>query len=188
MGTRGPVPAREEERRRANAPAHPILKLGAEEMAALPFPIDLAPEPPKLEELQAEVAEEIDYDKPDRSGKWHPYVRELHERLQRDPSRVWNGPAAMALDLVMLENLDRLLKPRVAKVVPVEDGDPYVIYDAVAMTGAEMAAVLKWASARGLYEADRLRIQKEITFYSEPENRSEAAVLSLVQDRDAFAG
>lgn len=154
MGTRGPAPSREEERRRANEPVHTITKLGPDDLANLPFPIDLAPEPPDPA---------IDGD----GEEWHPYARELWERLKTDPSRVWQGPAAWALDMAMCEQLSRLLKPRVAGIQPAtEFGEGGPIYEKIPMNGAEMASLLKWASARGLYEADRLRISKEITFHS----------------------
>ena len=154
MGARGPAPVREEERRRVNAPEHPVTKLGPDELEALPFDVDLSPEPP--DPLI------------DRDGeKWHPYAQELWERLQRDPSRVWQGPAAMALDMAMCEQLSRLLQPRVAGIQPASEfGEGGPVFEKIPMNGSEMAAILKWASARGLYEADRLRINKEITFYS----------------------
>lgn len=194
MGTRGPAPAREAERRRTNEPDHPIVKMGPEEMAALPFPIDLSPTPPDPRDFQPEEDEQSTGRstilKRDKNG-WHPYATHLWEKLQSDPSRAWNGPAAIALDLAMCENLSRLLMPRIAATLPAtEYGPGEVIYERLPINGSEMAALLKWASARGLYETDRLRIGKEITFYAQSDGvpAPEAAkghVISIRKNRKA---
>lgn len=187
MGTRGPAPARSDERRRANEPDTPITKYDVDKLSSLPFPIDLAPEPPSPTELAAREADD----------GWHPYATYLWEQLQRDPSRAWTGPAAMAVDLAMCENLSRLLMPRVAATIqPSEQGPGEVVYERLPLNGSEMAALMKWAAARGLYEADRLRIGKEVTFYSISDavpqaatGTDDAAVISIKRNRrEALAG
>lgn len=188
----GPPPVREAERRRRNEPPRPITHLGPDDFTRLG--IDTSPQPPDPERLQPNDSPE-DLETPegrrtvaDTNG-WHPFATELYERLQRDPSAKWNGPAAQAMDMIMCEALSRLLLPRLAGMVPgttTTPGSP--IYDFVAMNGAEMAAVLKWASARGLYEGDRLRIGKEIEFFKDVDNREPATVTQITQNReDIFA-
>lgn len=192
MGERGRAPARSEERRRRNEPEHPIIKLGPAELAAANLGIDLSPEPPDVDAL-LEADQEIEYSKePDQTAGWHPYARELWERLQTDPSRLWNGPAAMALDLVMCETISRHLMPQVTGTIAGNEFvDSQVVYGKVPMNGATIAAIMKWASGRGLYENDRLRIQKEVTFHASagapdvsPGDGSN--VTSIVQNRRAI--
>ena len=167
--------------------------MGPEEMSRLPFQIDLAPQPPDPRDFMPEEDEENDGRSViltrDQNG-WHPYATYLWEQLQVDPSRAWNGPAAMALDLAMCENLSRLLMPRIAATIPAsEHGPGEVVRDRVPLNGSEMAAILKWASSRGLYENDRLRIGKEITFYAQtgetkvPGHNRSGRVISIKKNR-----
>jgi hypothetical protein len=148
---------REAERRRyPDAGARKIEHVGPEQTRDLPFEVDLAPEAPSPVE------------------DWHPMARELWDALQRDPSRMWTGPAAWAANLTMCENLSRMLSPRVVR-------------EAIPFNGAETAGFLKWMSMAGIYEPDRLRMQKEITFYPTGEQTT-APVLDIVRDRTAALG
>lgn len=156
----GPAPARSEERRRRNAPKNEILKVKPD--SHLPFKVDFAPEPPEASE------------------DWHPYVIDLYESLKADPSRLWTGPTAWAANFVMCENLSRLLNPRVAGIIQASEfGEAEVVREEIPLNGSELAGVLKWLSMVGVYEENRLRIAKEITFHAPPE---QAAVV----DADAI--
>ena len=171
MGTRGPAPVRAAERRRTPEPGtRAIEEIGPEQTRDLPFEVDLAPEPPAAVE------------------EWHPIALELWESLQRDPSRMWTGPAAWAASLAMCENLSRMLSPRIAATtMNTETGAVEVIREAIPFNGAETAGFLKWMSMAGIYEPDRLRMQKEITFYPVGEQAS-APVFDIVRDRTAALG
>ena len=201
MGFAGPAPARADERRRTNEPTQPITKLGPDQLAALPFPIELNPVPPDPKQFLPDERHFGEDDLDARGNKkrgtaiirdengWHPYATYLWEQLQVDPSRAWAGPASMALDLAMCEQLSRLLMPRIAATIPASEYGPgEVIYERVAMNGSEMTALLKWASSRALYENDRLRIGKEVTFHAiNPDGAvpvaGEAPVISIHRDR-----
>lgn len=147
MGTRGPAPRREGERRRRNAPDHPIVKMSRDDLQALPFEIDLEPEPPAAEE------------------KWHPLVQEFWTALQHDPARKWMTSADWAAAKLHFESISRDLKPQVVSVS--EDGEP--VMAVVPIKGANLAAYQKFLAAIGVMEANRLRIQKEITLFPPPE-------------------
>lgn len=167
MATYGPTPARDAERRRRNAPPHPIVKVGPDAAEQLPFRLNFAPEPPAA---------------PDH---WHPFVIDLWEGLLADPARLWMGTGAWATNFVMCENLSRMLLPRIAATIPAgEGGEAQVIREEIPLAGSELAGVIKWLEKVGIYEGDRLRIQKEITFHPAPKVDTEATD-DIVADRRA---
>lgn len=135
MGERGPAPRRDAERRRTNEPAHPIIKMGPEQLAALPFEVELNPEPPV------------------EGSHWTPVVAELWESLKVDPARKWMTSADWALTKVVLELLNQAMTA--------EDADGVLI----GVNGATQSAVLKHMASIGITEASRLRLQKEITLF-----------------------
>lgn len=135
MGDRGPTPRRDDERRRRNAPDHPIVKLTAAELALLPFEIDLEPSPP-------EVGEE-----------WPEVLQDLWDALQKDPARKWMTAADWALTKVVMEIT------ALAMGAKDENGD------LIGVNGSQQAALLKHMSSIGITEAARLRLQKEITLF-----------------------
>jgi hypothetical protein len=146
MGDRGPAPRRDAERRRRNAPAHPIVKMGPDELRSLGFEVDLNPEPPAAVE------------------EWHPLVMELWEALQVDPARMWMTSADWMATKIVCETLSRDLKPQVVGVT--EAGD--VVRAVVPVKGANQTAILKHLASIGVTEAARLRLQKEITLHPAP--------------------
>src|SRR5687768_7217341 len=79
VAARGQTPRRDGERRRRNKVEGGGMnaQVGPDELNALPFEVDLAPEPPDLASLLAQDAE------------WHPLVRAVWEGMQTDPARKW---------------------------------------------------------------------------------------------------
>ena len=167
-GKRGPAPKREAERNRVNKPEDGItpVEMTDKELAALPFEVELLVEPPPA---------------PEGKEAWHKIAEQIYSALLRDPARIWMGPAGWAVAYLMCENISRHLKPVVVGVVDggidPETGDRlagHVARDVVPMKGTDIAAVLKWASAVGVNEGDRLGMRKEITF-NEAQTRAPGA-------------
>lgn len=136
----GPAPLPDDVRQRRNVPASgEQTKVGADDM---PDYVDLNPTPPEPNE------------------KWHPVAREIYDALLTDPARMNMTSADWALSKMMIENISRDMKPQVVATIPgtVQDGIAIpgdVIRDTVAMNGARMAAVLKWAAMINLTDAAR---------------------------------
>lgn len=191
MSEYGPPPLKSEERRRTNEPAHPIWKLGPDELKALPFAIDLDPTPPPLPSKSGEQAWKDAH--PDRH--WGRLVTELFEAVKVDPMRAWMTSADWATLMVMLEDLDRELKPQVVGITPVtyskeaeeDTGNGTIggeaITAVVPMKGAKMSALVNFLKAIGIGEANRLRMQKEIQLFSDHKPATQAGAGDIVGNR-----
>jgi hypothetical protein len=136
MGERGPAPRREEERRRTNEPVTPVTKLSAEQLASLPFEIDLTPAQPSPE------------------AGWNELVRDLWDALAVDPARKWMTAADWAATKIVLDILSTALGATDSEgnVIPV--------------SGNVQTAFLKHLATIGVTEQARLRIGKEITLFA----------------------
>ncbi len=148
-GRPGPVPRREDERRRTNAPDHPIAKLGTEQLGELPFEVDLTPEPPAV---------------PENEAPWHWVVQRFYDDLQRDPARKWMTAADWAATALFCEAISRELSEQIVNV----SKEGVVTKDTVPPKGATLSAFLKLLEHIGVTEAARLRLQKEITLFPPP--------------------
>lgn len=163
-GKPGPIPMRSEERQRRNEPEQPILSTTVEDIEAanLPFPIELNPTPP---------AKDVVYE------RWHPLAKELWDSLVKSPESMWMTSAGWALARIMVEQLDRELKPQYVGTRPggwVEDPDDpeSKVWDAggpiievIPMKGATLAAHHKIWASMGLLEGDRRRMGREVTLH-----------------------
>lgn len=187
MGERGPVPLRDDERRRANAPDHPIWKLGHEELKAMPFKIDLNPTPPELPTKSGEQRWKDEH--PDRH--WGRLVTGWYEAIKVDPMVAWMTSADWGALMILLEDLDRELKPQVVGITPatysqqldeVIGGQP--VLAVVPMKGAKLSAVVNFLKAFGIGEANRLRMQKEVQLFADHQpTTSGAGGDDIVSDR-----
>lgn len=146
MGDRGPAPRRDAERRRVNAPAHPIVKMGQAELQRLPFAVDMEPEPPAAGE------------------HWEPKVKDFWAALIADPARKWMTSADWEATYMHFESMSRDLGEQVVGIT--EHGT--VVKDRVPIKGANLGAYQKWFATIGVGEANRLRMQKEITLFPPP--------------------
>jgi hypothetical protein len=145
MGTRGPAPRREAEVRRTNNKGK-AEQLDREQLQTLPFEVDVDPEPPAM---------------PDH---WLPMIKEFWASLLRDPARKWMTSADWGAALLHFESMHRDLAPQVVGVT--EQGE--VVKDIVPIKGANLGAYQKFLATIGVGEANRLRIQKEITMFPRP--------------------
>lgn len=173
MADYGPPPLRSEERQRTNSPAHEIWKLGPDELKAMPFDIDLSPSAPELPTKSGLN----DWKRENPDAHWGFFVTEWYERIKTDPMVVWMTSADWGALFILLEDLDRELKPQVVGISPAsyskeaeeDTGNGMiggeVITAVVPMKGAKLSAVVNFLKAFGIGEANRLRMQKEIQLF-----------------------
>lgn len=153
-GTRGPIPARSEERRRRNEPETPVVKTGPDVFTKVEaFDIDLAPGQPEMDE------------------GWHELAKEFWRALATSPEAVWMTSAGWAVAKIGAEQLSRELKPQVVGIsegYTDDDGETHQagpIFAKVPMKGAAFAAHQKLWASLGLTEGDRRRMGHEITLH-----------------------
>lgn len=145
MGTRGPAPRREAEVRRRNNKGT-AQQVERDELQRLPFEVDVDPEPPAM---------------PDH---WVPMVKEFWQMLLRDPARKWMTAGDWGAALLHFESMSRDLADQVVGIT--EKGE--VVKDKVPIKGANLGAYQKFLAVIGIGEANRLRIQKEVTLFPRP--------------------
>lgn len=168
----GPPPSRSDKRKRKNTLDYEVVEITPENVDDLPIPVDLDPVWPQPKEYES----------------WNPLVKEIWDRLRTDPSATWTSGAAMAFDAVMCEQLHRLLEPRVAGVIPAsEHGPGELVHEKIPLTGTEMNGIMKWLSSIGVFEADRLRLHREITFYAQRRQEAEESDAALAEVYDIVA-
>lgn len=171
---RGPMPKRDDERVNRNPKAGgDAIQLGPEELARLPFDVELMVEPPEAHE------------------KWEPGARQLYDALLRDPARMWMGPADWATAWLMCENISRELAPQYVAVaeggVNLETGEKEsdrVVRERLPIKGASLTAYIKWMSSQGIGEASRLALRKEVTFHEAPAQLASVSELDVVDTRE----
>lgn len=147
---RGPAPKDPEVRQRRNIPAAGVgTKVTPDQMPAY---VDTNPTPPEP------------------NPTWHPVAREIWDGLLSDPARMNMTTADWALSKMMVENISRDMYPQVvatiAATVDSETGTVIpgeAIRESVAMNGARMAAVLKWAAMINLTDSARRSVGLHIT-------------------------
>jgi hypothetical protein len=133
VGERGPVPKREEERRRRNK--KPKATKPAEPKATKP------PRPPK----------------PDKD--WHPVAKRFFNSLAASGQSEFYEASDWAMAYVLAESMSRDLEEQVV-AVPEKTGEP--VYAKVPMKGASLSAYLKGMAALMMSEAERRRAGVEL--------------------------
>lgn len=158
MGSRGPVPKRSDQRRRANKPAGPPPKSGRgssrNDWAAYALSIGVVvPEGASRSEIFAAVAEQHDPD-------WHPLARQLFDSLSKSGQAVFYQPSDWAMARVVAESISRELSPQPMVVRLGEEA--FIEWVALPPKGASLAAWLKASSVLGMTEGDRRRMGIEL--------------------------
>lgn len=169
MGSRGPTPRREAERRRRNKPeTGEIAKIGPDVLADLPFEIDWAPEPP---DVAIGADEEV---------AWHPMITEFWESMKRDPARQWMTAGDWAATMLFCETMSRELRDQVVGVTQTGEA----VFGKIPPKAGTLTAFLKLLEHIGVTESARLRIQKEVTLFPLGE-RDDAEVRDIAGARRA---
>lgn len=171
---RGPAPKRDAERARANKPAGgDAIVLTPEDMATLPFEVELLVEPPEPNE------------------NWHETAKQVYEATLRDPVRIWMGPLDWATHWFMCENLHREMSPQYVATLDDPDGmlDPKdrVVREEIPMKGATITAYMKWFGMIGVGESSRLALRREVTFHqAAAPDLASVTDLDIVDDREGL--
>lgn len=170
VGTRGPAARRDAERRRRNKVegGGEADHIGPEDLKALPFEVNLAPEPPDLAEALAD------------ESAWHPLIATMWEEMKFDPARKWMTSGDWAALAIFCETLSRELEEQIITVT--KEGIP--VKGKIPVKGATLGAYLKLLEHLGVTESGRLRLRKEVTLF--PERGPElAAVTDIGAAREA---
>lgn len=90
---------------------------------------------------------------------WHPVAKTWYESLAKSGQRIYYQPSDWATAYLLAESISRDLKPQ---FVGVNEESGEVIYEAIPLKGASLAAYLKGFSSLMATEGDRRRLQLEL--------------------------
>lgn len=138
MGTRGPAPKRDAERRRTNEKALPTTTV---DIAAL-------------------AKEEVTI--PEANGDWHPVAINWYESLPRSGQAVFYEPSDWATAYVLAETLSRELSPQPVMSTDPQTGEVTIEWIKMPIKGASLTAILKGMTALMVTEGDRRRLSIEL--------------------------
>jgi hypothetical protein len=138
MGTRGPVPKRDAERRRTNEKA---IETTHVEIDETDVPTFSAPEPDE---------------------NWHSVARQLWDSFLTSGQRFLLEPSDWALLFVACEDLSREMKPRKINLGLDGRGDPIIVEANLPMPGGKLSALVKMMGNLLATEGDRRRMAIEI--------------------------
>lgn len=170
----GPPPKKEQERRRRN-------KDGVETMVI---------------NLDETLAGEVEIPLPDEN--WEPLTRSFYESFTRSGQAIWMEPTDWMTAYMLMEVLDRWLKPQDVKVGQIGSegaekggGDVTYVFEQkiIAMPGATLNSILKGLTALMATEGDRrrLRIELERKKRLDEALSGDGVVVDIVQKRaDVF--
>lgn len=133
MGSRGPVPKRSDQRRRANKPATPSGTISK-------APAAVVVEAPKTDD------------------EWHPIARRWFDSLRESGQSRFYEPSDWATAYLIAESISRDLRPQVVGVT--ERGEAVV--ETIPLKGASLSAYLKAFGNLLTTEGDRRRASVEL--------------------------
>jgi hypothetical protein len=138
MGTRGPAPKRDAERRRTNE-----------------RPVDT-----KTVETDDTFTRAVVI--PDPDPDWHKVARRVWDSFPESATSVLLEPSDWAILFLACEDLSRELKPRKVQIGIDGGGDPIIVEASLPMPGAKLNAILKLMGNLLATEGDRRRLQIEV--------------------------
>jgi hypothetical protein len=177
MGARGPVPKRDEQRRRRNKPKTATTKAPAtpKTAAAKKKTTSTAKRPAR------EPANGI----PRADADWHPAAKRWYESLKKSGQSKFYVASDWATAWIIAESLSRDLKPQVVGVVE-ETGE--VVRAIIPLKGASLAAYLKAMTSLLATEGDRRRVGIELERENRGSGQTDRPVTVLSDYRDRLAG
>lgn len=156
MGSRGPVPKRSDQRRRANKPATAAGKVSKAPAASK----STAPEACK---------------------EWHPVALRWYESLALSGQSAFYEPSDWATAYLVAESISRDLSPQFVGVTAGNDSEP--IYEVIPLKGASLAAYLKAFGNLLTTEGDRRRASLELQRGEVVDADEEASVTAMADYR-----
>lgn len=164
---RGPVPKRSEERRRRNKDDTELVKVNLDDLLAGEVEI---PVPPKRwDAVDPETGEIYTLDEPE--WYWEPITMSLWESFSRSGQSIFYEPSDWATAYMLMEVLDRWLKPQEVKVGQIgsskdESGGGDITYvfeeKILPMPGGVLTSILKGLASLMVTEGDRRRLRIEL--------------------------
>jgi hypothetical protein len=167
---RGPVPKRSEERRRRNKDPEgsvELIKVDLDDLIAGEVEI---PQPPlRYHEVDSETGEIRELEEPE--WYWEPITMSMWESFSRSGQAIFYEPSDWATAYMLMEVLDRWLKPQDVKVGQIgsskdESGGGDITYvfeqKIVAMPGGVLTSILKGLASLMVTEGDRRRLRIEL--------------------------
>lgn len=136
MGSHGPVPKRDAERRRVNARTVPTTTVKIDDLIKEPVEIPAADE------------------------DWHEAARQWYDSLARSGQAVFYEPSDWATAYVLAETLHRELSPQ--PIVTGNGDDTHIEWVTVPIKGSSLTAILKGMTALMVTEGDRRRLSIEL--------------------------
>lgn len=162
VGTRGPVPKAEAERRRRN-------KTTDDTSDAAPASV-----------VKIQRARKVPVPAADKD--WHPIAKRWYTSLKTSGQSELYEPSDWSTAYLIAESMSRDLKPQVVGIT--EEGD--VVRAEIPLKGASLAGYLKAMNALLVTEGDRRRMRLELQ--GAEEQGPSAAVTALNDYRDALGG
>lgn len=194
MGSRGPIPKRSSQTRRANK--KDVTEAPAGSRAARP---DEPPRSGKGSTTEAWItyARSLGHDVDDDASRaeamalvdeglpseeadgWHPIARDWYESLARSGQSVFYEPSDWATARLIAEAMSRELKPQPIGVD--DDGQP--ILREKAPTGAAISSWMKAMAVLLVTEGDRRRVQVELERTSDEQDDADVSDLDVWRRR-----
>lgn len=162
IGSRGPVPKKDAERRRRNK----------------------TDDSGKPNESEVVYVGDITFDHSVlRNANWHQTVLDLWDAQSQSYPANWMQPADWAMLAVHCESLSRALSPQLLNINPVTGEE---VWGEVPLNGATLSAINKLASMLLMSEGDRRRLNIELEKDRRDQEKHEAKMVDIVQDRRAL--
>lgn len=182
MGARGPVRKRDAERRRRNKDGVDTLVVDLSETLAEEVEIPAPPLTTERRNRETGEIEELDEPEP----KWHPTAENWYLSLTRSGQAIFYEPSDWSLAYLLAEQISLALEPRPTQIGVDGDGKPVFKYMQMPMNGAQLAAILKGASALMSTEGDRRRLSIELDRQKQREaiGADGSNVVSITQNRE----
>lgn len=133
-----------------------------------------------LDELQGDVVEI-----PAPNEDWHPVAMMAWDSLVKSVTAHIYEPSDWAFAHILCEQISRAMKPKKIQVGVDGAGEPIMVDAEVAMSGAELQAVIKGFNSLIATEGDRRRLQIEVKRRGQAQNGADSKTRSqkITQDR-----
>lgn len=133
-----------------------------------------------LDELQGDTVEV-----PAPPDDWHPIARMAWDSLVKSVTAHVYEPSDWAFAHILCEQISRAMKPKKIQVGVDGNGEPIMVEAEVAMSGAELQAVIKGFNSLIATEGDRRRLQIEVKRRGQAQNGADSQTRSqkITQNR-----
>lgn len=135
-----------------------------------------------LDEIQTDEVEV-----PAPNEDWHPIAMMAWDSLVKSVTARIYEPSDWAFAHILCEQISRAMKPKKVQVGVDGSGDPILVEADVAMSGAELQAVIKGFNSLIATEGDRRRLQIEVKRKSHAKNGPDSQSRSAKIASDRFS-